>query len=79
MNKKVIALYILDQILSIAAMSVALFWSAGRLDWWAAWAAIAVWLAFFTAMDILLLRFNPAMMAERLSPPRGPKPGIEPS
>jgi protein-S-isoprenylcysteine O-methyltransferase Ste14 len=73
MNTKVIVLYILDQILSVASMGVALFWSAGRMDWWAAWAAIAVWLAFFTAMDILLLRFNPNLMAERLSPPKGAK------
>ncbi|OHB62126.1 MAG: hypothetical protein A2167_02390 [Planctomycetes bacterium RBG_13_46_10] len=73
MNKKLIALYILDQILSIAAMGVALFWSAGRIEWWAAWAAIAVWLTFFTATDILLLRFNPELMAERLNPPKGAK------
>jgi protein-S-isoprenylcysteine O-methyltransferase Ste14 len=73
MNPKLIALYILDQILGIAGMGVALFWSAGRIDWWAAWAAIAVWLAFYTAMDILLLRFNPELMAERLKPPKGAK------
>ena len=73
MNTKLVALYILDQILGVAAMGVALFWSAGRIDWWAAWAAIAVWLAFYTAMDILLLRFNPELMAERLSPPKGAK------
>ncbi len=73
MNTKLVALYILDQILGVAAMGVALFWSAGRIDWWAAWAAIAVWLAFYTAMDILLLRINPELMAERLSPPKGAK------
>ena len=71
MKTKVITLYILDQILSVAAMGVALFWSAGQIDWWAAWAAIAVWLAFFTVTDILLIRFNPELMAERLNPPKG--------
>lgn len=76
MNPKtrLIAIYILDQALSVAAMAVALFWSAGRMDWWAAWAAIAVWAAFFTATDILLLRFNPDLAAERLKPPRDAKP-----
>ena len=54
-------------------MGAALFWSAGRIDWWPAWAAIAVWLAFFTATDIFILRFNPDLMAERLAPPRGAK------
>jgi protein-S-isoprenylcysteine O-methyltransferase Ste14 len=73
MNIKLITLYILDQILSIASMAVALFWSAGRIDWWAAWAAIAVWLTFFAATDFLLVRFNPELIAERLNPPKGAK------
>ena len=73
MNTKLIALYVLDQILGIVGMGVALFWSAGRIDWWPAWAAIAVWLACYIAMDILLLRFNPDLMAERLTPPKGAK------
>jgi protein-S-isoprenylcysteine O-methyltransferase Ste14 len=62
-----------DQILSVFAMAVALFWSAGRIDWWPAWAAIGVWLAFFTATDILLLRINPDLISERLAPPKGAK------
>ena len=72
-NKKLIALYILNQILGVAGMGVALFWSAGRVDWWTAWAAIAVWLACFTMEDIIIFRFNPDLMAERLSPPKGAK------
>jgi protein-S-isoprenylcysteine O-methyltransferase Ste14 len=73
MNTKLIFLYILDQILGVVSMAVALFWSAGRIDWWPAWAAIAVWLVFYTAMDITLFRLNPDLMAERLSPPKGAK------
>jgi len=73
MNNKRIALYILDQVLSILAMGVALFWSAGRMNWWAAWAAIAVWVVEFTAMDILLIRFNPELMTERQAPPKDAK------
>jgi protein-S-isoprenylcysteine O-methyltransferase Ste14 len=73
MNLKLIALYILDQIVGIAGMGVALFWSAGRMDWGSAWTAIAVWLVWFTAMDIITLRYNPELMAERLSPPKGAK------
>ena len=73
MNTKLIALFILDQILSIVGAGVALFWSAGRIDWWSAWAALAVWLAWFAATDIILLRFNPDLMAERLAPPKGAK------
>ncbi len=71
MNTKLTAVYILDQVLSILGAGVALFWPAGRLDWWPAWAVLGVWLATFAAMDVLLLRFNPGLMAERLSPPKG--------
>jgi len=73
MNTKRIVLYVLDQVLSILAMGVALFWSAGRMNWWPAWAAIAVWVVEFTAMDILLIRFNPELMTERQAPPKGAK------
>ena len=73
MNTKNITLHFLNEILSVAAMGVALFWSAGRMDWWAPWAAIVVWLIWFAAMDILMLRFNPDLMLERLSPPKGAK------
>jgi protein-S-isoprenylcysteine O-methyltransferase Ste14 len=71
--RKVLSYYILDQSLGIIGAGVALFWSAGRMDWPAAWAALAVWLAVFTAMDIILLRFNPELMIERLSPPKSAK------
>jgi protein-S-isoprenylcysteine O-methyltransferase Ste14 len=73
MNIKLIALYLLDQILSLVGVGVILFWSAGRMDWWAAWAVIAMWAALFTAMDILILHFNPDLIAERLRPPPGAK------
>ncbi|MRR30921.1 isoprenylcysteine carboxylmethyltransferase family protein, partial [bacterium] len=73
MKNKIIFLHFLDQLLSILGMGVALFWSAGRIGWWPAWAAIAVWLVWFTVMDIVLVRFNPDLMAERLSPPKGAK------
>ena len=73
MNKKIITLYLLDQILSLIGAGVALFWSAGRIDWWPAWAVLTVWLVWFIATDILILRFNPDLMAERLAPPKGAK------
>jgi protein-S-isoprenylcysteine O-methyltransferase Ste14 len=52
---------------------VALFWSAGRIDWWPAWALIAVMLAWITATAIVILRFNPDLLAERLGPRKGGK------
>jgi protein-S-isoprenylcysteine O-methyltransferase Ste14 len=73
LKKKVIFLYVLDQILSLVAAAVALFFSAGRMNWGAAWAALGVWAVWFTVTDLLLLHFTPDLMAERLSPPKSAK------
>ena len=73
MNKNLIALHFLNDFLSLAGVGVVLFWSAGRVAWWPAWAVIVVWLVWFAAMDIIIFRFNPDLMAERLSPPKGAK------
>jgi len=73
MNRKVIFLYALDHFLSLAAAGVALFWSAGRFNWWAAWAVLGVWAVWFAVTDTLLLRANPELMAERLKPPGSAK------
>lgn len=73
MKPKSVALYLLGQVFSIAGAGVAMFWSAGRTDWPAAWAVIGVWLAWFIALDVIVLRFNPQLMAERLAPPRDAK------
>lgn len=73
MNAKLVTLYLLGQVLSVFSAGVALFWSAGRIDWWPAWAAIVVWLVWFTAMDSIILRSGSGLMAERLAPPKGAK------
>lgn len=70
---KLVTLYLIDQVVSVGVMAAALFWSAGRIDWWAAWAAVGVWLAWFIAYDILLLGYNPALAQERLAPPKDSK------
>jgi protein-S-isoprenylcysteine O-methyltransferase Ste14 len=73
MNKKLIWLHILNDLISVCAIGAALFWSAGRTDWPPAWAAMAVWLVWFTAMDVLYLRFNPDLMTECIRFPKGAK------
>ena len=52
-------------------MGVALFWSAGRLDWWAAWAALAVMTIWTAATAIIVLHYHPELLAERLARRRG--------
>ncbi len=71
--KKLVVLYVLGQIISLVAAGVFLFWSAGRVDWWPAWAVIGVWLVWFAAVDAVIFRLSPDLMAERLSPPRDAK------
>ena len=73
MNPKLIARYTLRETLNILGMGVALFWSAGRLDWWPGWAALAVMAGWIIATAIIILRFNPDLLAERLGPRKGAK------
>jgi protein-S-isoprenylcysteine O-methyltransferase Ste14 len=73
-NPKIILRYAIREVIGTVIMGVALFWSAGRIDWWPAWALIVVMLAWSTATAIVVLRFNPDMLAERLGPRKGAKP-----
>ena len=73
MDKKLITRFAIREVMGIIFMGVALFWSAGRVDWWPAWALIAVMLAWVTATAIVILRFNPDLLAERLGPRKGGK------
>jgi len=74
MDTKLIARYAIRETLSIVGMAVALFWSAGQINWWPAWASIAVSLAWLMATAIVILRFTPDLLAERLGPRKGVKP-----
>jgi protein-S-isoprenylcysteine O-methyltransferase Ste14 len=74
MNLKIILRYAIREVMGSAFMGVVLFLSAGRIDWWPAWALIVVMLAWSTATAIVILRFNPDLLAERLGPRKGAKP-----
>ena len=65
--------YAIRETMGIFILAGALFWSAGTMNWWAAWAALAVMLAWSTATAIVILRFNPDLLAERLGPRKGAK------
>ena len=73
MDTKLIARYAIRETLGIVVMGVALFWSSGQINWWPAWASIAVMLAWITATSIVIFRFNPDLLAERLGPRKGAK------
>jgi protein-S-isoprenylcysteine O-methyltransferase Ste14 len=55
-------------------MAVALFWSAGRIDWWAAWATLAVMAGWIIATTVIIFRHNPDLLAERTDYREGNKP-----
>ena len=74
MNQKLVLRYVIREIMGACMMGVALFWSAGQIDWWPAWALIVVMLAWSTATGMVILRYSPDLLAERLGPRKGGKP-----
>jgi protein-S-isoprenylcysteine O-methyltransferase Ste14 len=74
MNPKLFTRFVIRETMGTVFVGVALFWPAGRIDWWPAWALIAVTLAWIAATAIVILRFNPDLLAERLGPRKGGKP-----
>ena len=73
MNTQLSVRYALRETLGLVTMGVALFRSTGRLDWWPAWATLAVMAAWITATASVIIRRNPALLAERLGPRKGAK------
>lgn len=73
MNPKRIARYFFRETLGLVVMGVALFWPAGRLDWWPAWASLGVMAAWIIATAVVILRTCPDLLAERLGPRKGAK------
>ncbi len=66
--------YCVREATGLAVMGVALFWSAGRVNWWPAWATLLVMLGWILATAIVILRVQPGLLAERLGPRKGAKP-----
>ncbi|GAP16562.1 methyltransferase family protein [Levilinea saccharolytica] len=73
MNTKLIVRYAVRETMGLAVMGAALFVSAGRIDWWPGWAALAVIAAWTAATAVVILRTNPTLLAERLGPRKGAK------
>lgn len=59
--------------MGLVFMAVALFWSAGRINWWQGWATIGVMLAWILGTGVVIFRTNPDLFAERLGPRKGSK------
>lgn len=73
MNRQLLVRYAVRETLGLVIMGVALFASAGRIDWWPAWAVIAVMAAWVLGTAVVILRSHPDLLAERLGPKKGAK------
>jgi len=73
MDTKLIVRYAVRETMGLAVMGAALFVSAGRIDWWPGWAALAVMAVWTAATAVVILRTNPSLLAERLGPRKGAK------
>jgi protein-S-isoprenylcysteine O-methyltransferase Ste14 len=73
MNLTMIIRYAVRETIGLIVMGVALFWPAGTIRWWPAWALLFVMLAWTVATAIIILRLHPALLAERLGPRKGSK------
>lgn len=73
MNNKILVRYAIRETMGLVVMAIALFWSAGRINWWQGWAAISVMLVWILATGIVIYRTNPDLFAERLGPRQGAK------
>jgi hypothetical protein len=73
MNSRHILRFAFREIMGAFIAGVALFWSAGRIDWWAGWAMVVLLLSWSFATAVVILRINPDLLAERLGPRQGAK------
>ncbi len=70
MNTKTIARFALRETLGVTLTGVALFWSAGEIDWLPAWALLSVISAWIVATAVVTFRHSPERLDERLGRPR---------
>lgn len=72
-NPRLVVRYVLREAMGLVIMGLALFWPAGRVDWWPAWAALTVMAVWSAATAFVVIRIHPGLLAERLGPRAGAK------
>jgi hypothetical protein len=77
MDTKLIVRYAIRETMGLVIMGIALFWSAGQINWWPAWASLAVMFIWTVATAVVIVRSNPALLVERLGPRKGAKAWIQ--
>jgi protein-S-isoprenylcysteine O-methyltransferase Ste14 len=73
MEKKILARFAFREAVSVVSVGVALFWSAGRIDWWPGWGLVALNCSWIVGTITVIFRRDPDLLAERLTPRKGSK------
>jgi protein-S-isoprenylcysteine O-methyltransferase Ste14 len=73
MKDKLLLRFAIRETMGTIILGVALFWSAGTLAWWPAWAVVAITFVWTIATGVVIMRTNPDLLAERLGPRKGGK------
>jgi protein-S-isoprenylcysteine O-methyltransferase Ste14 len=68
MDRKIFMRYAVRELMGVATVVAALFIPAATWQWWQAWAAVILTLAWVIATAWAILRAHPALLAERLGP-----------
>jgi len=66
MNKPKHAMVWMSLAIRMLLFAVALMWPAGTWHWWEAWVLVVLWTVFGIVMTNYLLRYDPALLMERL-------------
>lgn len=69
----ILARFLVRETMGAAIAGVALFWSAGTVDWPMGWLVFGIYVAWVAGMAVVLVRYQPGLIAERLGPKRGAK------
>lgn len=67
--RRLLALLLVELVLTMAVMGAILFVAAGRLDWPGGWTFLALFIGLSLAVSVWLLRIDPALLEQRLKPP----------
>jgi len=73
LDTRLFARYAIREMMGLVILGVALFWSAGRGSWWQGWTVLAVVFGWIASTAFIIVRFNPALLKERLGPRKGAK------
>jgi len=73
MKDRLLLRFAIRETMGTIIVGVLLFWPSRTLDWWPAWAVVAITFLWTLGTGIVIMRTNPDLLAERLGPRKGGK------